>query len=346
MNLLACDLEYITNQTASLWQEARGKRFFFTGGTGFFGHWIVESFCAANRLLKLDASAVVLTRKPGIFGTSARHLVADAAIELLPGDVRDFSFGTDRFDYVVHAATEGGVPSLRALDSIVQGTRHTLDFASACDAKGFLLLSSGAVYGAQPHSIEFLEESFAGAPALIGSNAAYGEGKRVAELLCHLYSRNSGINCKVARCFTFVGAHLPLDSHFAIGNFIGSALRGEPIRIRGDGTPLRSYLYMADAMIWLWTILFRAPTLRPYNLGSDQAISIAELARTVAEVLCPDAEIIIEREALEGAQVERYLPAIRAARHELSLTVGVDLREAIRRTGAWFKGSGPAGYGS
>ena len=341
MDLLSCDLDSITNQTAELWQKVRGRRFFITGGTGFFGRWIVESFCAANRVLKLDATAVVLTRRPGVFLNSAPHLVADPAIELVAGDVRDFGFCTGKFDYVVHAAAEGGVPPLQMLDTMVEGTRHTLEFASACGAKGFLLLSSGAVYGTQPKSIEFLEESFEGGPILSDDNAAYGEGKRMAELLCHLYSRNSGVDCKIARCFTFVGAHLPLDSHFAIGNFIGNALRGEPLRIRGDGTPLRSYLYMADAMTWIWTILFRAPTLRPYNLGSDQPISIAELAQTVAEVMSPGAEIIVGQRALPSVPAPRYLPSIRAAREELGLTVSIDLREGIRRTAAWY-GQEPA----
>ncbi|MGA8088776.1 MAG: NAD-dependent epimerase/dehydratase family protein [Terracidiphilus sp.] len=337
MNLLKCDLEYITQQTAGLWEEARGKRFFITGGSGFFGRWIVESFCAANRALALDASAVVLTRKPTAFAKSAPHLAGDGAIRLLPGDVRDFNFPTDTFDYVVHAASEGGVPPLQTLDTIVEGTRHTLEFARACRARKLLLASSGAVYGSQPPSIELTDESFVGSPVLTGQNAAYGEGKRVAELLCHLYSRDFAIDCKVARCFTFVGAHLPLDSHFAIGNFIGNALRGEPLRVKGDGTPLRSYLYMADAMIWLWTILFRAPTLRPYNLGSDEAINIAKLAQTVADILSPKAEIIIEQHALPGAPVQRYVPAIRAAREELGLVVGVDLHEAIRRTASWYQ---------
>ena len=245
--LLNCDLEYITKQTTGLWEEARGKRFFITGGTGFFGRWILESLCAANHTLRLEASAMVLTRKAAAFAQSAPHLVGDASISLLPGDVRNFDFPSGKFDYIVHAATEGGVPPLETLDTIVEGTRHALEFARASGAKKFLLTSSGAVYGTQPPSVEFLEESFSGAPVLAGSNAPYGEGKRMAELLCHLYSKDAELECKIARCFTFVGAHLPLDSHFAIGNLIGNALRGEPLRLRGDGTPIRSYLYLAES---------------------------------------------------------------------------------------------------
>ncbi len=336
MKLLTDDLEYMTRHTATVWEEARGKRFFITGGTGFFGRWIVESFCWANRVLELNASAVVLTRNPASFAQYAPHLAADSAITVLPGDVRNFEFPSGGFEYVVHAATQGGCAELEVLDTIVEGTRHTLDFARELGARKFLLTSSGAVYGRQPPEIEYLEESFEGSPVLTGRNAAYGEGKRMAELLCHLYSRDSGLECKVARCFTFVGAHLPLDSHFAIGNFIGNALRGEPLRIRGDGTPLRSYLYMADSMIWLWTMLFRAPAQRPYNLGSDRAISILELAQRVKATLRPEMEIIVEQMPVPEALLLRYVPATVAAREELGLTVGIELDDAIRRTAAWY----------
>jgi len=340
VNPLEDDLNFITGQTRGLWEEARGKRFFITGGTGFFGCWLLESFCHANRTLALDASATVLTRDSCGFRSKAPHLANDSAIEFLDGDVRSFNFPSGEFACVVHAATDPGSAhstQLELLDTIVEGTRHVLQFAVASRVQKLVLTSSGAVYGTQPPEVEKMAESFSGSPYLTSPRAFYGEGKRMAELLCHLYSQGSTLQCKVARCFAFAGPHLPLDANFAIGNFIGNALRREPLRITGDGTPLRSYLYMADAMIWLWTILFRAPSARAYNLGSDQALSIRELAQRVANVLSPAAEIIVEQQPVPGRLPMRYVPSIALAKQELGLSPTVDLDEAIRRTANWYK---------
>ena len=340
--LPAVDLQFINAATADLWEQLRGQRLFITGGTGFFGCWLLESFCAANRAFSLNARATVLTRNPEAFKKKAPHLAGDTAIELVAGDVRTFDFPAGEFAFVVHAATQSNSAEfhgtdLEMFDTIVDGTRRTLQFARHRGARKFLLLSSGAVYGEQPTEIAHIEESYRGAPKLTGPAAPYAEGKRAAELLCEFHARESGVECKIARCFAFVGPHLPLDAHFAIGNFIANALRREAIQIKGDGTPLRSYLYMADTMVWLWTILFRGPSLRAYNVGSENAVSIAALARTVADTLAPGLELTIARKPAPGALAPRYVPSTRAARHELGLTENVTLREAILRTADWYK---------
>jgi dTDP-glucose 4,6-dehydratase len=167
--------------------------------------------------------------------------------------------------------------------------------------------------------------------------SAYGEGKRVAELLCAIYHRQHGIQTKIARCFAFVGPHLPLDKHFAIGNFIRDRLRGEPLRIQGDGTPYRSYLYAADLTVWLWTILFRGPACTPFNVGSEDAHTIREIAEAVTAALGPAQPVAVSRAAPEGGPRQRYVPSTEAARALLGLRPGVLLPDAIRKTAAWHE---------
>ncbi len=326
--------------TSDLWKEMQGRRIFITGGTGFFGCWLVESFCHMNRLLGLGAEAVVLSRNPDAFARKCPHLVSDPAVSLHAGDVRNFEFPDGEFGFAIHAATEASAKQaaeepLEMLSTIIAGTERTLQFAATHGVTKFLLTSSGAVYGKQPPELTHVPESYGGAPDPLDPNSVYGEGKRISELLCSLFAKRSPMECKIARCWAFCGPHLPLDQHFAIGNFIGDVLAGRPIRISGDGEPRRSYLYAADLAIWLWTLLFRAPALVPFNVGSERDVSILELAKTVAATLSPETEIQVARDPVPGVLPPRYVPSVKRARIELGLSETIAVEESIRRTARW-----------
>ncbi len=334
------DKRLLLEGTDSLWEELRGQRVFITGGTGFFGVWLLQGFAWANQELGLRAEAVVLSRNWQAFCAKAPQLAADPAISCHAGDVRDFAFPPGHFSHVIHAATEASGKlddenPLLLLDTIVQGTRHTLDFARQCKAGKFLLTSSGAVYGKQPPDLTHIPEDYLGGADTTDPRSSYGQGKRTAEHLCVLYARQYGIEVKIARGFAFVGPYLPLDAHFAIGNFISDGLVGGPIIVRGDGTPYRSYLYAADLAIWLWTILLQGKSCRAYNVGSEEAVPIAELAHLVADCFQPRREVRILQSPTPGKQAERYVPCCERVRKELALRPYVDLREAIRRTVQW-----------
>jgi dTDP-glucose 4,6-dehydratase len=338
----ARDLDLLLGHTAPLWDEMRGQRIFLTGGTGFFGCWLVESFCYINRQLSLGAEMTILTRNPEAFALKCPHLAADPAVTLLTGDVRSFAFPDGDYRYVIHAATETWARQvaetpLEMLSTIVAGTERTLEFAATHGAQKFLLTSSGAVYGKQPAGMTHVPETYAGGPDPLDPASAYAEGKRAAELLCALYGKQTGLECKIARCWAFCGPHLPLDRHFAIGNFIGDVLAGRPIQIQGDGTPRRSYLYAADLAVWLWTIHFKAPALVPFNVGSARDVSILELAEIVAATLNSAAEIRVAGQPIEGVAPARYVPCVDRASQMLGLLELTTLEESIRRTAAWYE---------
>jgi len=335
------DLELILEHTALLWEEVRGHRILLTGGTGFFGCWLVESFCHVNQALGLGARMVVLTRNPAAFATKCPHLATNSAIELHTGDVRSFTFPPGQFGYVIHAATDTRArvvaeAPLNTFSTIVGGTERALQFASESGAGKFLLTSSGAVYGKQPPGTTHILESYVGSPNPVDPASVYGEGKRAAELLCAIYQNPGHLDCKIARCWAFCGPHLPLDQHFAIGNFIGDVLAGRPIRIQGDGTARRSYLYAADLAVWLWTMLFRAPALVPFNVGSSNDCSILELAQTVVATLNPETKISVAGQAVPGNAPLRYVPSVDRAREMLGLRETIGLKECIRRTAEWY----------
>jgi dTDP-glucose 4,6-dehydratase len=342
-NPLTPDLDHILAHTQGLWESLRGQRIFLTGGTGFFGCWLLESFAHANAKLGLNASVMVLTRNVEAFLAKAPHLASNPAIHFQIGDVRSFEFPKGEFRYVIHAATEASAkfneeqPTLM-YNTIVEGTRRVLDFARAVGTTRFLLTSSGAVNGPQPPEVTHVPEDFVAAK--LPANA-YAEGKCAAEELCKLYALKHDFDALIARCWAFVGPYLPLDIHFAIGNFIRDALKGGPIIVKGDGTPYRSYLYASDLAIWLWTILFKGQSSRAYNVGSEKEVSIREVAGTVAAVAGAILEIepvvVISNSAASHQLRQAYLPSTERARQELGLREMVPLSLAISRTLAWHR---------
>ena len=341
VNPLAGDLDHVLAHTGGLWEDLRGARLFITGGTGFFGCWLLESFAWANEHLDLGAEAVVLTRDPAAFTRKAPHLAAHPSVRLHVGDVKDFAFPDGAFTHVIHAATDSNAgmmveQPLAMLDTIVAGTRRVLDFTQSCGASRFLLTSSGAVYGKQPPEFTHVGEGHLGAPDPMAPSASYGEGKRLAEVLCAAYARQNGFDAVIARCFAFVGPYLPLDGHYAVGNFLRDGLDGEAIRVGGDGTPRRSYLYAADLVIWLWTGLLRGASARPYNVGSEEDLSIAELARTVSG-LFGGPPVTLAQAPAAGQSAERYVPATGRARSELGLHQTVSLEDGLARTILWHR---------
>ena len=144
------DLKNIFNTTESLWKELQGKKIFLTGGTGFFGTMLLESFLFANKKLDLNAKAVVLTRDPDAFQAQSPHIFSNPSISFHIGDVRDFEFPEGRFSHIVHGATTSATETfnkqdpLLKYDTIAEGTRHVLDFAVHCNCKKFLLISSAS----------------------------------------------------------------------------------------------------------------------------------------------------------------------------------------------------------
>ncbi|ABF41841.1 NAD-dependent epimerase/dehydratase [Candidatus Koribacter versatilis Ellin345] len=342
-NPLADDLDHILEHTEGLWEELRGNRIFLTGGTGFFGCWLLESFLWANERLHLGAAATVLTRDPASFRAKAAHLAENRAVTLPGGDVRSFAYPDGGFSHVIHAATDSAiVPSATEITStIVEGTEHVLAFADHANCGKFLFTSSGAVYGMQPPEMSHMCEDSGGWPAPLHPSTPYGEAKRVAEAKCQA-AQAADFETKIARCFAFVGPYMNLNVHFAIGNFLRDQMRGGPIIVKGDGRAVRSYLYASDLAIWLWTILFRGPSGRAYNVGSEDAISIGELARFIGSHVDPAVDVRIDGSP-SSASGPRYVPSTERARGELALEQWVGLEEAVRKTRRWFVLTQPEG---
>lgn len=308
-----------------------------TGGTGFFGKALLRHWSDQQRAGCGVPRVTVLSRSPTKFLTSHPHFADLAWLDWVKADIMDVDSlpKQKRFSHVLHAAADSTLGPLltprQKFAQIVDGTRNVLDCALRCGAKRFLLTSSGAVYGQQPPDCPELPEDWRGAPDAMNPAHAYGEAKRAAENMCATYGYEFGLETIVARCFAFVGPDLPLDAHFAIGNFIHDALYSEAITIQGDGSPVRSYLDQSDLSRWLPVLLSQARGGQAYNVGSNEAISLNELASLVRDLLAPQKTIHIQNNAPASPR-SRYVPSIDKAFNELGLGVTVTLAQAILAT--------------
>lgn len=280
---LGVDIEFFNNKTILI-----------TGGTGFFGRWLLQILCTLIKEKKFNIGIYVLSRNPEKFLAANRNCSFDRLFHFISGDVTSFKLPDIKIDYLIHMATTAasetfhGEDQLQKLDLLYKGTRNTLEQAIRAGVKKVLFTSSGVVYGPS-NGVVFTEEMLQ-APKTTMVSSALGEGKRLAEYLVGYYGHKGAFEYSIARCFSFFGPFLPLDIHYAIGNFVNDALNKDEITVKGTGHELRSYLYIADAWVWLLKLLAHADN-EIYNVGSSNPISIGDLASQVRDTLAPEKQV-------------------------------------------------------
>jgi len=309
---------------------------FVTGGTGFFGKALLRYW--QNNSSNFE-KIILLSRSPNVFLEKYSDLVEELPIEFIKGDILNLSESDFdlKFDVVLHAATDSTIgPSLDRLEvyrQITQGTEEVLKFAINHSCQKFILISSGGVYGAQPSSMEKISEDYLGMPDPLDPNSAYGVGKRAAEHLTALYSDKYGYDYAIARCFAFVGEDLPLDKHFAIGNFISDALNNKDIVIKGDGSPIRSYMYQEDLAKTLTVLLTEKTKHKVYNVGSDEFYSIKEFALKVKALAEKQIELkVLSRKDTNMKNI--YVPDIKRIKDEFGIypiSIETALKNSVKK---------------
>ncbi|MCG3771664.1 MAG: dTDP-4-oxo-6-deoxy-D-allose reductase [Nitrosomonadaceae bacterium] len=307
------DVEQLIQRSGVGIEAFRGKTMFITGGTGFFGVWLLSALLSIQHRLGGDLRLMALSRAPEKFLQA--HLGQDfgTRIEFVRGDVKRFRLAGVQVTHLVHMAatnageTFAGEDQLNKLDVLCMGTRNVLEQCGD-SLESVLFTSSGVVYGA--NSSPFISENYHTAPDTTDLGSALGFGKLVAEYLTAYYASKFRYSYSIARCFSFGGQYLPLDIHYALGNFIREAIDGQDIVIRGDGQDIRSYLYIGDATAWLLRLLAE-PANQIYNIGSSKLVSIENLARKIALRATPPVNVTIQGRRSEVGNFRRasYVPS-------------------------------------
>lgn len=319
---------------------AANGHIFLTGGTGFIGKWLLAALAVATNN---SCQISVLTRSIAGFFDAHPEYKGHTKFQFIEGDIRHLEpTSVTGITHIIHAATPASATlNLQSpnemLDIILTGTRRIAALASANPVEKLLFLSSGAVYGPQPVSLPRISESYSGAPNPMMSSSAYGEGKRISELIFSITARQRKFDFVSARGFAFLGPHLPIDGTFAAGNFCRDAIQKKRVVVEGDGTPLRSYLYPTDLIHALTLLMMRGKSGEAYNVGSKEGLSIRQLAETVTMIAGLRLPPEIKQTPDPTVLPSRYVPDTTKIESAFDFAPTTSLEVSIQNTLNWLR---------
>lgn len=302
-----------------------GRSLAVIGGTGFFGKSVLDAFRRGLLATWNVDRVIAAARQPEAVARDHPELVGPG-VELVTLDVAAPHAVLPRADYVIHAANTTDARAyaanpLRERAAILAAAeRFVARAAIDCPAARIVYASSGAVYGQQVADVAGLAEDapFTGAEEMVAYKRDYAEAKRHAEAVIAAYGRSHSARVAIARCFAFVGPYLPRDQHFAIGNFLADGLAGRPVAVTARAPVIRSYMHADDLVRWLMAIADAATPKCPiFNVGSDEGVDVADVARRVA-ARCGVPAHVPDRAA---TPLDRYVPSIDKGREALGLSL-------------------------
>jgi nucleoside-diphosphate-sugar epimerase len=353
--VVAQDLDYMCNALRAELPRLSGTNVLITGGAGFLGYYLVLVLLQWNR--RSGAPPIRVT----VYDSYVRgmpvwlqNLGGDPALRLLRQDITaPLPESIGDFHYIIHAASIASPTYYRkypieTMDANVNGLRALLDYARRPrrehPVEGFLFFSSSEIYGdPTPENIP-TPETYRGNVSCTGPRACYDEAKRYGETLCVNFAKYGGVPVKVARPFNNYGPGLKITDRRVLPDFARDVLAGRDVVLFSDGSPMRTFCYVADAVIGYYQILVKGRAGEAYNIGVEEPeISIRELAEMVV-VESRDLFGYRGRVVHQSAPDESYLadnpthrrPEIAKARTELGYHPAVSLREGLRRSLIWY----------
>ena len=280
--ILQEDIEAIIKSDIK-WEKLEGASVLITGATGMLGSYMLRTLVELNKARDYKTRLYALVRSPEKVPADLR-----GKVELLVQSVTEEIQTDVKFDYILHAASPAS-PLIMRNDPVgtvaanTLGAFYTLKLARESKAKGYLFISSREIYG-QPYEGQtvFTEETY-GFVDPLDPRSCYPEGKKAAETMCASYRQQYGLNTKIARLAHTFGPGMSIDDGRVQADFLRNVLRHENIVLKSEGTAVRTYTYVSDAVAALFYILLNSEDM-VYNISSEDAtVSIRDLAQTLAD---------------------------------------------------------------
>ncbi len=301
-----------------------------TGGAGFIGSHLCERFlaegheviCVDNYITGSPVNIEPLRANDRF--TFIRHDISHPLeIDGPVDNILHFASPASPVDYLRHP-----IPTLK-VGSL--GTHNTLGLAKVKGAS-FLLASTSEVYGDPEQHPQ--REEYWGHVNPIGIRGVYDEAKRFAEAMTMAYYRTHGVNSHIIRIFNTYGPRMRLDDGRVLPNFMGQALRGEPLTVYGQGSQTRSFCYVDDLVEGIYRLL-STDFHEPVNLGNPNEVTILEFAQEILKLSGSKSQIVYKPLPQDDPKVRR--PDISRARKLLGWEPKVDRHEGLLRTMKYFR---------
>lgn len=307
-------------------------RILITGAAGFLGSHLCDRFLAeGHQVIGMDN---LLTGSVD----NIAHLAGNENFLFIKHDVTNFIYLPGPLDAVLHFASPASpidylTYPIQTLKVGALGTHNALGVAKDKRAR-FLLASTSEVYG--DPLVHPQREDYVGNVDAIGPRGVYDEAKRFAEAMTMAYHRTHGVETRIARIFNTYGPRMRLDDGRVVPNFIGQALRGEPLTVYGDGSQTRSFCYVSDLIEGIYRLLMSDFT-EPVNIGNPSEMTILQLAELINEMTGNPAGIVFEPDRRIKGDPQTRQPDISRARDVLGWMPRVDLHDGLRETIAYFR---------
>jgi len=351
------DISYIIENLNEELTQLSGKKILFTGGAGFIGYYLIKTILIWNKL-NPNIDTIRLT----IFDNFVRG-EPSWLVNLINENIKihkyDVTFplpnNLEHFDYIIHAASIAS-PSyyrkypIQTMDANVIGLRNFLEYSlkrlnEKMSIDSFLFFSTSEIYGDPcPQNIP-TPESYRGFVSCTGPRACYDESKRYGETLCVNFAKEFGLPIKIVRPFNNYGPGLKITDKRVIPDFAFNILSEQDVVIYSDGSPSRSFCYIADAIIGYIKILVKGKSAEAYNIGAEHPeITILELANLMVEIggklFGYKGSIIFKKNDDENYLADnpnRRCPVIEKAREDLNYNPMISIEDGISRTLCWYK---------
>jgi nucleoside-diphosphate-sugar epimerase len=354
--VLESDLRYCREHLAADLPRLAGRRLLMTGGAGFLGYYLVQTLVDWNKTSGGDQRIRLTVLDNYIRGVpSWLEQLVDDDLQVIRHDVtQPLPDRISDFDYVIHAASIASPTFYRqhpieTMDANVTGLRLLLDRArrqqeGGAKVQGFLFFSSSEIYGdPEPDAIP-TPETYPGRVSSTGPRACYDESKRYGETLCVNFAQQYALPVTMVRPFNNYGPGLKISDRRVIPDLARDLLSGRDLVLLSDGSPTRTFCYVADAIVGYFKVLVQGRPGQAYNIGTERPeVTIGDLAERLAaagRALLGYSGRVVHKVS-EDAQYltdnpRRRCPDISKARREIGFAPGIDLDEGLRRTLLWY----------